>query len=180
MIRAGLTRWLEAPPFNGWQAILCGGAAVWIPTVVRVAINGVVTGCEFTPYLPFVLICAILLRWWQAGIVALASVAILGGLFAASPAAAMPCFMPAAAIFLAGSAMMIGTAVLIRRAFSTVQGRDAEEPAGGVVLSVEHGEVWASWRGHGRPVRLGTQRKVSAMMEDILADPERRKRESGE
>ena len=69
---------------KGWLALACGMAAVWLPTVVRAAVNGVVTGCEFTPYIPFVLICAILLRWWQAAIVALVSVAILGGMFEGS------------------------------------------------------------------------------------------------
>ncbi|HWL75611.1 MAG TPA: hypothetical protein VNQ74_17220, partial [Burkholderiaceae bacterium] len=66
---------------SGWLALLCGIGAVAVPTIVRVAVNGVVTGCEFTPYLPFVLLSAIFLGWKQAIAVALASVAVLGGLF---------------------------------------------------------------------------------------------------
>ena len=68
-------------PLTGWLALLGAIAAVALPTVVRVAVNGVVTGCEFTPYLPFVLISAILLGWKHAIAVALASVVVLGGLF---------------------------------------------------------------------------------------------------
>ena len=48
--------------------------------------------------------------------------------------------------------------------------------AGGIVFSLEKGEVWASWYGHGAPVHLGSQRKVSEMMEDFLAQVEVGKR----
>jgi len=81
MNQAGFARWLQEPPVKGWLALACGMAAVWLPTVVRAAVNGVVTGCEFTPYIPFVLICAILFRWWQAAIVALVN-AVTGTLIA--------------------------------------------------------------------------------------------------
>ena len=87
MIRAGSTRWLIMPLLTGRFALLCAMVAVALPTLVRAAVDGVVTGCEFTPYLPFVLVCAILLRWWQAGAVALVSVGIIGGLFGGSHAA---------------------------------------------------------------------------------------------
>ena len=169
MVRATLTRWLQAPPVTGWLAFVFALAALWIPTIIRLSVSGVVTGCEFTPYLPFVLLCAILLRWWQAGAVALAAVAILGGLFAGSPHHNPACFMPAAAIFLASSAVMIGVAVLVRSVIAALQRRGADDSSGGIVFSVEKGEVWASWYGQGTPVRLGPERKVSAMMEDFLA-----------
>ena len=99
MLRAGLVRWLHAPPFVGWQALVCGLFAIWIPTIVRAEVKGVLTGCEFTPYIPFVLICAILLRWWQAGAVALGSVAIMGGLFGGADNFMLPCFTSAAGSF---------------------------------------------------------------------------------
>ena len=41
-----------------------------------------------------------------------------------------------------------------------------------VSLSLEQGEVWASWYGQAAPVNLGSQRKVSEMMEDFLAQVE--------
>jgi hypothetical protein len=168
MIRAGLTRLLQEPPVSGGPALICAFLAIGVPTGVREAVNGVVTGCEFTPYLPFVLLSAILLRWWKAGTVALASIAIMGGLFEGGQVRNAPCFLPAAGIFLASSAVMIGIAVLVRRAINAVQSQATEEPSGGVVLSVEQGDVWASWYGHGRPVRLGSRRKVAEMMARLV------------
>ena len=176
MIRAGWTRLLILPPLTGRLALLCAVVAVALPTLVRAAVNGVVTGCEFTPYLPFVLICAILLRWWQAGAVVLASVGILGGLFGGSQPHDLDCFVSAAGIFLASSAMMIGIAVSVRHLISALRNRGADESAGGIVFSLEKGEVWASWYGHGAPAHLGSQRKVSEMMEDFLAQVEVGKR----
>lgn len=179
MILAGLIRWLQAPPATGRLALLCGIFAVAIPTLIRAAIDGVVTGCEFTPYLPFVLLSAILLRWWQASAVALASVAILGGLFMGPPSVflASECFLSSSGIFLASSAMMIGAVMLIRGVFAAIQRRD--ESAGGIVFSLEKEEVWASWYGSGPPVRLGSQKRVEEMMEDFLAQGELGKRLTG-
>jgi hypothetical protein len=142
---------------------------VWIPTMVRLAMNGAVTGCEFTPYLPFVLISAVLLRWWKAALVALASVAVLGGLIGGSPAFELSCFVPAAGAFLASSAVMIGFVKLVRRAAAAEKRRDVTS---GLIFSVEQGDVWASWHGQGAPVRLGSQRAVSETMEDFLAQGE--------
>ena len=82
-------------------------AAVALPTLVRVAVNGTVTGCEFTPYLPFVLLAAILMGGLPAGLVALASVATLGGLVLSSHAGT-ECFLSGSAVFLGSSAMIIG------------------------------------------------------------------------
>jgi hypothetical protein len=175
MIRAGLTRWLQGPPLNGRNALLCVVAAIAIPTVIRAAVSGVVTGCEFTPYLPFVLISALLLRWWKAAFVALASVAILGGLFA-GPHQAAACFIPSAGIFLASSATMIGVLVLIRGVIAAIQSRGPDGPSDGIVFSLENDEVWASWYGEGPPLRLGSQQRVSRMMKDFLKQEEVGKR----
>jgi hypothetical protein len=171
MIRAGLTRWVQAPPVTGSLALLCGFAAVGLPTAVRAAIDGIVTGCEFTPYLPFVLLSAILMRWWHAGVVALLSVAILGGL-SFGPMVdphGLACFASGAAIFLASSAVMIGIVVFARRVFGSMLNRGADESPGGIVFSLDDGKVWASWYGQGPPVLLGSQKKVSGMMGDFLA-----------
>ena len=70
---------------------------------------------------------------------------------------------------------MIGIALLIRHAFSSMKSRGADESMG-VVFSLERGEVWASWYGQGPPVLLGSQRKVSEMMQDFLAQEELAKR----
>jgi len=163
---------------TGPLGILCGITAVALPTIVRASVDGVVTGCEFTPYLPFVLLSAILLRWWQAGAVALASVAVMGGLFLGPPTAFVTsvCFRSGAGLFLVSSAMMIGVVILIRRAFAAVRSRGADESLGGIVFSLEEGQVWASWYGQGPPVLLGSQTRVSRMMKDFLAQAEVGKR----
>jgi hypothetical protein len=170
-MKAGLSRWLQAPPVTGWCALAGAIAAVAVPTMLRFAVRGSVTGCEFTPYLPFILIAAILLGWWQAAGVALASVAVLGGLFV-GPQAAMAqrdCFESGAAVFLASSAVVVGVAVVVRRLIGNLQRRGTDEGSGGIVFSVEQGEVWASWYGQDLPLRLGPQRKVARMMKEFLA-----------
>jgi hypothetical protein len=180
MVRAGWIRWFQAPLATGWQALLCGLFAVWIPTVIRLRLNGVVTGCEFTPYLPFVLGCAILMRSWQAAAVAVASVAIMGGVLGGSPALDAPCFVTSAAMFIASSAVMIGVVMLVRRVIAAVIERDADELASGLAFTLDKGEVWASWYGHSRPLLLGSQRKVSERMREFLAQAEAEKRSAEE
>ena len=154
---------------NGWVALACGVTALAIPTAVRAAISGVVTGCEFTPYLPFVLISAVLLRWWQAALVALAAVTILGGFFQGPNAAFLnlDCFLSGSAIFLGASAMMIGFAVALRRVMEANQ--RLPDSHSGVIFSLEDDQVFASWHGQGPPIRLGSKKRVAAMMEDFLA-----------
>ena len=167
MFRDKFNRWVRAPLLTGRRAVLCAGLALALPTLVRAGLNGVVTGCEFTPYLPFVFICAVMLRWWQAGAVAVASVAIMGGVL--DPPRHMltiPCFLPSAGVFLASSAAMIAMAVLVRRIIARLLKPD--ESSGGIIFSLERGEVWASWYGHGQPVRLGSRNTVARMMEDFL------------
>jgi len=164
-------RWLQGPPLTGRLALLCGIAATAAGTAVRAAVDGMVMGCEFTPYLPVVLLSALLLRWWQAALVALASAALLGLLFVGTPAEmlASACFPPSALIFLVSSGAMIGFVVIARGLFHFVQRAGADESAGGIVFSLEDGKVWAFWYGQGPPVLLGSQAKVSTMMEDFLA-----------
>jgi hypothetical protein len=79
----------------------------------------------------------------------------------------MSCFVPAAGIFLASSAIMIAVAILAR--WAIVQVRRPDDSAGGVVFSLDKGDVWASWNGQGMPVRLASQRRVAHMMLDFLA-----------
>ena len=145
MVRASLVQWLHEPPVTGRLALLCGIVAVGLATAIRWAVDGVVHGCEFTPYLPFVLASALLLRWWQAAIVALASVAIMGVVFMqpTNEHLASPCFLSSAGIFLASSAAMIGVVALIRHVFLSIQKRGADETAGGIVFSLDKGQVWA-------------------------------------
>lgn len=176
MVGAALTRLLRAPPVSGWLALVVALAAVWIPSIVRLSLNGELTGCEFTPYLPFVLLCAILLRWWVAAAMAVASVGVMGGLCSSTSRFGLDCFLSSAGIFLVSSAAVIGTAMLIRSAVAAMRSRASDEPAEGVIFSLEKGEVWASWHGHEAPMRLGSQRRVSEMMKDFLDQEELGKR----
>jgi hypothetical protein len=178
MIRSGATQWLLRPRPTLIQAVLCAAAAVAVPTLIRAAVNGAVIGCEFTPYLPFVFVAALVLRWWAAALAALASLAVLGGLFVA-PLHDPACFASSAAIFLVASAGLIGAVALIRATIAGLQSRGADGPSDGVVFSLEEGEVWASWYGEGPPLRLGSQQRVSAMMADFLKQEEIGKRLSG-
>ena len=175
MIRSRLTRWLAAPLVTGWGALACVAAAVALPTAFRAAIDGVVTGCEFTPYLPFVLLGAVMIGWWQAGAIALISVGILGGLFASSTRMFdMPCFISAAATFMAVSAVIIAFVMVVRRVLAGANAYGSDDQSGGVVLSPQQGDVWASWYGQGRPVRLGSQRNVSEKLGKLLTQAAKR------
>ena len=181
MSRTRATRWVQQPFVEGRWALFCGIAAVAIPTAVRFSVNGVVTGCEFTPYLPFVLLAAILLKWWQAGAVALASAAVFSGLFVGSPGQILgdACTMSAVGIFLAASIMILLIVLSIKRAIGGSFSH-ADDTAGGVIFSREDGQVWASWYGQGPPVCLGSQQRVGKMMEDFLAQEELAKRLNGQ
>ena len=175
MIRAGLTRWLHAPRLTGRQALLFGVAALAVPTLIRLAVYGTVTGCEFTPYLPFVLVSAVLVRWWQAALVALGSVVILGGLFLgpSHDHVGAACFLSSAGMFLASSAAIIGTVLGIRRVLAAHLARSAVQDSGaGIIFSLEQEQVWATWHGDGPPLPLGSKDKVSEMMKDFLAQLE--------
>jgi hypothetical protein len=151
-------------------------ALVALPTLIRLAVNGVVAGCEFTPYLPFVLISAILLRGWVAGAVTLASVAVMGGALGGVPVHGWSCFIDSALMFLASSAVMIGVAILVRTTVAALQKGGSDESAGGVIFSLEKGQVWASWYGQDSPMLLGSHHRVTEMMEDFLKQEDLAKR----
>jgi hypothetical protein len=176
MPTAGLERLLHSPVLSGRTALLCSAVAIGVPTMVRAAVAGEVTGCEFTPYLPFVFASAILVRWWQAAAVAVSAVAILGGFFGGPLIYHLTCFLLAAGIFLAASAMMIAMALTVRSSVAAMHRRGSSGSDGGIVFSLETGEVWASWYDDGAPVRLGPKDKVAPTMAAFLAEDEVAKR----
>ena len=165
-------KWLALTPLAGRFALICGIGAVAIPTLVRAGLQGHVTGCEFTPYVPFVLVSAFLLRWWQAALIALASIAVMGGLFDGSLFHPMSCFFASAGTFAVTSAIMIGIAAIGRRLITPFPDWAADRSRDRIVFSLDKGHVWANWHGSGPPVRLGTREQVSYMMEDFLAQEE--------
>jgi hypothetical protein len=171
IIRRILMRALHQVPLAGSLALLTALLLVALPTAIRAVVHGSVTGCEFTPYLVFVLIGALLLRWWLAGAVALSAVAIMGGYFFA-PIHDGACFLSSAAMFLASSAGMIGIVMMVRGVIAAIQRRGADKAANGIVFSLREGEVWASWYDEDPPLRLGSRSSVAEMMKDFLAQEE--------
>lgn len=171
MLRA-ITRRLCAGPILGGPAFLIAFVALSVPTMVRLAVGQTVAGCEFTPYLPFIFVCAITLSCWAASSVAAGAVAIMGNALGGALPHGTACFLDSATIFLGCSALMIGIATLVRRVIVGLQRRGADESAGGVVFSLENGQVWASWYGQSAPTLIGSQRKVSEMMQDFLKQQE--------
>ena len=182
-MKSAVGRLLEAPLFSGPSAILAGIVAVGIPTSIRGALYGVVTGCEFTPYLPFVLLPAIFLGWRAAVLVVIASIAILGGLFSSGAVhehMTQACFLSAAGVFLGSSAVIIGTVAGIRYVLANLVDRSPDDGADGIIFSLDKGQVWASWNGSSAPVRLGSKKRVGLMMEDYLAQVKVGERLTGE
>jgi hypothetical protein len=167
IMRGGLMLWLQRLPLTGRSALFTAIALVALPTAVRAAVHGVITGCEFTPYLAFVFLGALLLRWWIAAGVALASVAILGGFFV-TPVHQTACFISSAAMFLGSSVAIVGIVIALRGIIAAMQRRGTGNSTNGIVFSLRDGEVWASWYGEPVPLRLGSRRKVSEMMKDFL------------
>ncbi|MCL6739871.1 hypothetical protein LZ518_01790 [Sphingomonas sp. RB56-2] len=164
-------RWLQGPPLTGRLALLCGIAATSAATATRFAIDDMVVGCEFTIFLPFVLLAALLLRWWLASLVALACALFFGFIFVGTPSAmlASHCFLPSSAMFLLASGTMIGFVMVARALFHAMHVPGEDESPGGIIFSLEDDKVWATWYGQGSPVLLGSASKVSSMMEDFLA-----------
>src|SRR6188768_2090621 len=70
-----MKRFLE-PSVTGYQALGLGILVVAIPTLIRAAVDGFVTGCEFSVYQPFVLVAAVFMHWRYAAAVALASIGV--------------------------------------------------------------------------------------------------------
>jgi len=96
----------------------------------------------------------------------------MGGIFEGSLFHVAPCFFPAAGTFAATSAIMIGIASVLRRLVAPFPSAVTHQPAGGIVFSLDKGQVWANWYGLAAPVRLGTRNEVSYMMQDFLAQEE--------
>lgn len=72
---------LLAPPPTGMTAAVCCALAVIVPTAIRAAIDGVVSGTTFGAYYPFVLVAAMFLGWQLAVVVSLLSACVANFLF---------------------------------------------------------------------------------------------------
>lgn len=181
MSRAELMKRLMVPSVTGTRAfglvILC----VAIPTLIRAAVDGFVTGCEFSVYQPFVLVAAIFMQWRYAAIVALASVGLADYLFMTHASFfSGPCDTYVVGVFLTVSALIIGLVQFVRARFAGIISTDRSEFASGqVVFSLENNQAWAGWHGRKTMVQLGTKDDVAEMMEDFLAQLELAERLNG-
>ncbi|MCF2515128.1 DUF4118 domain-containing protein [Sphingomonas sp. G124] len=178
-LAARLRRWLVLPPITGIRAIGWTLAAIAVPTLGRVAVDGHVTGVGFTPYCPFVLLSAVLLGWRHATVVALAA-AVIGDALFVGPRFQLieaPTDIFGVVVFLGTSCLMIGLVHAMRTLMQN-GGRPATA-VDGVIFSQERGQAWASWPGASYYIRLGPQDQVAEMMKDYLAQQELAKRLNG-
>jgi hypothetical protein len=166
-----LRKWLVATPVTGKAALMVAIAAVALPTFYRLALDGVVKGIGYCPYLPFILLSALFLGWRKSAVVALVSVAIADELFVGSRFQIVegPTDMLGDLGFLVVSALIIGLVQAIRTALEDLVGPTA---GGGIIFSLRDGVAWASWPTAGYHLRLGPQDDVVEMMKDFLAQVE--------
>jgi hypothetical protein len=166
-----LRKWLVATPLTGKPAVFIAVTAVALPTLYRVSLDGMVMGIGYCPYPPFVMLSAVLLGWRQAAVIALASVVVADALFVGTrfEIVEAPTDMLGDAGFLLISALIIGLLHAIRTAFDELVGPTAD---GGVIFSLEDGQVWASWPTAGFHLRLGARDEVADMMSDFVAQVE--------
>ena len=170
-----LRKWLVATPIAGKPAFTLAVAAVALPTLYRVSLTGMVMGIGYCPYLPFVLLSALVLGWRHAAAVALVSVVVVDALFVGPSFRLLegPTYMLGDLGFLVVSALIIALVQAIRTAFEDLIGPTA---ADGVFFSLENGQAWASWPTAGFHLRLGPQDDVAEMMKDFVAQVELGKR----
>ena len=167
-------RRLLAPSVTGTRAIGLIILCIAIPTLIRAAVDSFVTGCEFSVFLPFVLVAAIFMEWRYAAIVALGSVGLADYLFMThTHFISGPCDVYVVGVFLTSSTLIIGLVQLIRVRFAGIISTDRSEFASGqVVFSLEDNQAWAGWHGRKTMVQLGSKDDVAEMMEDFLAQLE--------
>jgi hypothetical protein len=172
MILVGLLRkWLVVTPLLGKWALLVSILAIGIPTLLRASVVGTVSGAEFLPYFPFVLIAAVVLEWKPAVIIMLFSALLADWLFVEPQfyLLAKPGHFFGVLMFLTGSSLVIALVHAIRTALHDLVGPTSEN---GVIFSLKDGQAWASWPTAGFHLRLGPQNEVADMMKDFLAQRE--------
>ncbi|HEU0309800.1 MAG TPA: DUF4118 domain-containing protein [Sphingomicrobium sp.] len=172
MNRFEVRKWLLKPGITGFRAIFWAMVAVAVPTLVRLAFDGVVTGTVVAIYVPSVLLSAIFLDWKYAAGMALAAAIIIDAFFIGPGPQLLegPSEIFAMAVFLIAAAMIIGFVHAVRNLVGSRR-IPGKQPSG-IVFSEESGEAWAGWHGRSSRVPLGPQDEVAEMMEDFLAHRE--------
>lgn len=170
-----ISRKLLMQPISGRLALMSAVVAVGLPTMLRLSLDGFVTGLAVAPYIPFIFLCAVLLVWWHAALVALVSAAVSDLLFVGPPNQMLegPTDLLVIGLFLIVSAMAIGFVSAIRGLASQYRRPiHADRSLRGIIFSLEDNHAWASWDGESFAVRLGPQAEVAEMMRDFLAQLE--------
>jgi hypothetical protein len=172
--------WLLAPPARGGTALLCGLVAIVLPTLLRASVEGIVSESAFIPYLPFVLLAALLMEWRYAAAIALVD-AVVADLLFIGPRyefleGASDIF--GAAVFLLSAGLVVGLVQLVRNILRN-RHTQVEELGGPAIFSLEDGEAWVRSTASSSSVRLGPQEEVAGMMQDFLAQLELGKRLNG-
>lgn len=177
-----LSKLLLAPPAKGIRALLYGIALIAIPTMIRLLLGLVIDRLPFFPYVPFVIVAAIVLDWRYAGAVALVSWVVADLLFIGPryqltfDAYELIGFI----IFFVSAALLIALAEAVRRVVeNSLRPARPDGLSAPVVFSLEGGQAWASWYGSHSWVRLGPEEDVADMMQDFLAQRELGKRFDG-
>src|SRR5438045_8388026 len=68
-----LSRLLLAPPATGTRALFYGIVLIAIPTVIRLLLGFIIDRLPFIPYIPFVIVGAMVLSWQYAAATAIMS-----------------------------------------------------------------------------------------------------------
>lgn len=174
-----LSRLLLAPPARGTKALLYGAVLVAMPTFLRLLLGLLTDRIPLIPYVPFVIVAAIILDWRYAIAVALGSWIVADLLFVE------PDYHPsfstyeliAFSIFFASAALIIIFAKAVRVVVeNSLRPSRPDGIAAPVVFSLERGQAWASWYGSHSWVRLGPEQEVAEMMQDFLAQRDVAKR----
>ena len=127
MTRDHLTNLLLAPSIKGGPAALGVILSAGVPSLIRTAVDGFVSGCELTIYLPFVLLAVIFMGWKHAVATVmlsalLAETVVLGSHHSVLSA----CSIYSLSVFLSASAVMIAL-VHALDAFLATRGKQSGE-----------------------------------------------------
>jgi len=170
-----LSRLLLAPPATGMRALFYGIALIAIPTVIRLLLGLIVDRLPFIPYIPFVIVGAMVLSWEYAAGTAVMSWVVADLLFT-EPRYQLNFGADELAgftIFLVSAVLIIALSKAVRAIVeSSLRPARPDGIAAPVVFSLEAGQAWASWYGSHSWVRLGPEREVAEMMRDFLAQRE--------
>lgn len=135
-----ISRKLLMQPISGRLALMSAVVAVGLPTMLRLSLDGFVTGLAVAPYIPFIFLCAVLLVWWHAALVALVSAAVSDLLFVGPPNQMLegPTDLLVIGLFLIVSAMAIGFVSAIRGLASQYRRPiHADRSLRGIIFSLE-------------------------------------------